>query len=213
MFTGIIEERGILRRVERHHSGGRLLIDAPRMAPELSLGESVAVSGVCLTVSSLTPEGFAVDLSEETLSRTHFSRTQGGAPVNLERALRVTDRLGGHFVTGHVDGIGEVREISPQDVSSLFRISCPSPLVPLLVPQGSVAVEGISLTVVSVEGDSFTVALIPYTLKVTTLSESRVGDPVNLEMDLIGKYVLRALQAREGADLTALKGCGSARES
>ena len=155
----------------------------------LALGESVAVSGVCLTVVDSLPGVLAFDLAEETLRVTTLGGLGAGDPVNLERPLRFDGRLGGHLVLGHVDGVGRVTRVRPEGEGTRVDVEVPARLRPLLIPKGSVAVDGVSLTVAALEEDAFAVALIPHTLAVTTLGQRRGGDPVNLEMDVIGKYV------------------------
>jgi riboflavin synthase alpha subunit len=167
----------------------------------LELGESVAVSGVCLTVVEAGPGRLAFDLAEETLRVTTLGELGAGDPVNLERPLRFDGRLGGHLVLGHVDGIGRVTGIRPEGDGVWLEVEAPRGLRPLLIPKGSVTVDGVSLTVAGLEESVFAVALIPHTLAVTTLGRRRAGDPVNLEMDVIGKYVRGFMQEweRQGA--------------
>jgi len=186
MFTGIVEERGSVREV----GPSRLSVQCRAVAADAELGASVAVNGVCLTVVERSEEHLAFDLSEETLRRTSFSRLSEGDPVNLERPLTLSSRLGGHLVQGHVDGVGEVRTIErTPDGGAWLRVSAPDDVRRYLVEKGSVCVDGISLTVASLDDEMFSVALIPYTLDVTTLGSARVGDPVNLEADVVAKYV------------------------
>jgi riboflavin synthase len=192
MFTGIIEAMGHVRTMDADPGGGRRLgLSVPDDARwRLALGESVAVSGVCLTVVTVEPGRLAFDLAEETLRVTTLSGLAPGDPVNLERPLRLDDRLGGHLVLGHVDGVGEVAAVQPDGEGGVrLDVAVPGRLRPLLIPKGSVAVDGVSLTVAALEDAAFGVALIPHTLAVTTLGRRRRGDAVNLEMDVIGKYV------------------------
>lgn len=216
MFTGIIEAVGSIRAFVRHPAGARLTIGAPAIAETARLGDSLAVDGACLTVAALAGDGVVCDLSAETLARTTLGALRVGARVNLERPLRLGDRVGGHLVSGHVDGVGQLLGRFPQGEGAVYRIRFPEPLAPFLVPKGSVAVDGISLTVAVLAGRHFDVAVIPYTLQGTTLAEKRVGAQVNLEADLIGKYVARLAEGRSAGPgrgeltLTALKEHGFA---
>ncbi len=199
MFTGIIEAIGTVREWTPRAAGALLGIGAPALAAELKPGDSIAVDGACLTVTALRGETFACDLSSETVSRSTLGRLRVGARVNLERPLRLGDRLGGHIVTGHVDAIGEIVGRLAQGDADLIQIRFPQELAPLLVMKGSVAVDGISLTVAELADQRFAVAAIPYTLQQTTLGSKRVGDPVNLEADILAKHVARLLAARMGS--------------
>ena len=205
MFTGIIEELGTVAAFLRKGEAARLKVQAKTVLADLDVGSSVTVDGVCLTVA---------ELSSETLKRTTLKSLRPGSRVNLERPLRFGDRLGGHLVLGHVDGVGRILEIKPQGDGHLFRFSYPPELEGLLVFKGSIAVDGISLTVAELEKGSFTVAIIPYTFCVTTLGVKKAGDPVNLEADILGKYVKKQLEAmdlsKQGIDLTFLKTHGFA---
>lgn len=191
MFTGIVEALGRVGAVETSMGGGRRLAVAVPDDPgwRLTLGESVAVSGVCLTVVSAAPGRLAFDLAEETLRVTTLGTLRKSDPVNLERPLRFDGRLGGHLVLGHVDGVGRVTAVRPEGDGARVDVEVPVGLRPLLIPKGSVTVDGVSLTVAGLEDAVFAVALIPHTLAATTLGQRRAGDPVNLEMDVIGKYV------------------------
>ncbi|MBI2563392.1 MAG: riboflavin synthase [candidate division NC10 bacterium] len=216
MFTGIIEAIGTIRGYSPRADGARAVIGAGPLAEGLRVGDSIAVDGACLTVTSLKGGGFACDLSAETLARTTLRTLRVGARVNLERPLRLGDRLGGHLVTGHVDAVGQVADRVPQGDGEFVRFRFPPDLAPLLVMKGSIAVDGISLTVAELGRDTFGVALIPHTLHHTTLGGKRVGDPVNLEADLLGKHVARLLAGRadfvgqEGLTLASLKEHGFA---
>lgn len=182
MFTGIVEEVGAIESLEH----GRLRIAASLVLGGTRLGDSIAVNGCCLTVVELGDDWWEAELSDETLARTGFGRHAVGGSVNLERAVRLDDRLGGHLVQGHVDGAGEIVAVEP-----LLRIRVPVELSPYLVEKGSVAVDGVSLTVVDALADEFTVAVIPHTSAVTTLGTRRPGDRVNIEVDVLAKYVAR----------------------
>jgi riboflavin synthase len=196
MFTGIVEERGTVAAI----SPTRLSVACRTVTADAAPGVSIAVNGVCLTVVEAAPDGLGFDLSEETLRRTSFSRLSAGDGVNLERALTLSSRLGGHLVQGHVDGVGEVIEATPSpDGGAWLTVRVPPELRRFLVEKGSVCVDGVSLTVAALEADRFSVALIPHTLEVTTLGSAAVGDPVNLEVDVIARYVDALLGRSEDA--------------
>lgn len=191
MFTGIVEETGTVRAVERNEDGLRLRFETA--FDDLTQGQSVSVSGACLTVEAFDEESFEVFLATETVDRTYLSEVTVGDVVNLERALPAEGRLDGHFVQGHVDGTAEVLDIERLGDDWLFTFSLPSALSRYVVEKGSIAVDGISLTVAAHDADTFDVAIIPETYEVTTLSEKEVGDPVHLEVDVVAKYVERLL--------------------
>jgi riboflavin synthase len=197
MFTGIVEEVGTVRRLAPAGALARLEITA-RVALEGSdPGASVAVNGACLTVVARVADGLVFELGPETLARTVLGRLAEGDPVNLERPLRLGGALGGHLVLGHVDGLGTVESVTRVESSSRVRIALPGPdLEPLLIPQGSVAVDGVSLTVAALAPGAFEVMLIPHTLAATTLGGLRAGQAVNIETDVIGKYLVRSLALR-----------------
>ncbi len=195
MFTGLVEGIGMITGMTRMAEGLRLTIAPPFPAAELALGESVAVAGACLTVTAVSGGAFQAEVSPETLSRTTLGLKKVGERVNLERALRVGDRLGGHLVTGHVDGTGTVQERRPGPDHLFLRFLAPPHLCPFIIDKGSIAVDGVSLTVNAVQGRTFSVNIVPYTAARTTLPELGVGDRVNLEADIIGKYVARLLAA------------------
>lgn len=188
VFTGIVEELGSVRAVEQTHSATRVVIDASVVTEGTKVGDSIAVNGCCLTVVELGPGWWAADAVSETLGRTNLGRLEPGDRVNLERPLAVGDRVGGHLVQGHVDGVGEVLHAAPG-----LCVGAEPQAMRYLVPKGSVTVDGVSLTVVSVERDRFTVAVIPHTMGVTTLGLRVAGDAVNLEVDVIAKYTERLL--------------------
>jgi riboflavin synthase len=190
MFTGLVEALGTVQRVEDDGSGGRhLVVVAPGVAAELALGESVAINGACLTVVEHDAETCHFQAGPETLCRTNLSDLAPGDRVNLERSLRLGDRLGGHIVQGHVDGVGSIADRQRQGDWETVWFRCPPDLAQQMVPKGSVAVDGVSLTLVDVELDRFSVMLIPHTLANTTLGFKAVGAAVNLETDLFAKYV------------------------
>lgn len=193
MFTGLIESLGTLQELQRGAAGGKVTIATGLPLTEVRIGDSIAVNGACLTVIALGTGRFSADVSTETLECTTLGSLSRGAAVNLERALRLGDRLGGHLVTGHVDGVACITERIRQ--GNAWRLSCRlEPLLArLLVAKGSVALDGISLTVNAVGEDSFSVMVIPHTLEQTTLAGCQIGDRVNIETDLIGKYVARLL--------------------
>jgi riboflavin synthase len=193
VFTGMIEGRGKVLRLEKKGDSIRPWIKAEFSWPDPRLGESIAVNGVCLTATSWQDGVFSVDVSGESLSRSTLGRLKAGAAVNLERALRLSDRLGGHLVTGHVDGVGEITRRETRGDFLWMGISFPEDLGPYIVEKGSIAVEGVSLTVNRVSGLSFDLTVIPHTADQTTLPDKRAGEAVNLETDLIGKYVVHLL--------------------
>ncbi|MEW6582307.1 MAG: riboflavin synthase [Actinomycetota bacterium] len=189
MFTGLVEELGTVVAVRGDAALSRLSFRAPHVREGLALGDSVAVNGACLTVVELAPDGFSIDAVAETLRRTTTGGLRPGDPVNLERALEVGDRLGGHIVQGHVDGTGTVEEATPDGDGIQLRVTAPEELLRYVVEKGSIAVDGVSLTVASRPPGAFTIALIPHTIAVTTLGPEAVGRAVNLEVDLLAKYV------------------------
>lgn len=191
MFTGIVQQVGTLSRREARGNGQRLTVrHAPWDAP-LAAGESVAVNGVCLTVAASAAGEFTADALRETLEKTSLGGKAPGAPLNLERALRLDERLGGHLVSGHVDGTGKVVSVKPAGADHVLEIACGEDLIDGMVPKGSVAIDGVSLTIVTLSAASFSVHLIPHTWTHTAFRELKTGDRVNLETDVIGKYVKR----------------------
>ena len=194
MFSGIIEEMGALKTVEKSLGGARISILASTVLQDLKIGESVSISGTCLTVTSIHDQDFSVDVSSETLHRTTLGSATAGAPVNLERAMKLNERIGGHLVTGHIDGTGIVRGREQDGNSFHITIEAPEEILRYCVQKGSITMDGISLTINAVSEKSFSVAIIPHTAKVTTMGLKQTGDSVNLETDLIGKYVERLLQ-------------------
>lgn len=193
MFSGIIESLGTVETIDPGADGARLTIRG--LDPtELVIGESICTSGVCLTVREITSYGFLADLSGETLRRSNLGRLRAGDVVNLERSLRLGDRLSGHFVFGHVDGVGTVDALDSTGDGFWLRVATDSSLSPYLVDKGSISVDGISLTMCDTGEASFCVAVIPHTFEVTTLSRRKVGDPVNLEIDMLARYARRALE-------------------
>jgi riboflavin synthase len=200
MFTGIVEELGRVRAVVPNAGGARIEIDATTVLDDATIGASIAVNGCCLTVVELGDGYWAADAVVETLARTNLGALTAGDPVNLERPVRLDDRLGGHLVQGHVDGTGTVRTREPQaDGSERFGFDAPAEVLRYVVHKGSITVDGISLTIASVADDAFEIAVIPHTLAVTTLGARRIGAVVNLEVDLIAKYVERLLVSDRSA--------------
>ncbi|HEY7836735.1 MAG TPA: riboflavin synthase [Solirubrobacteraceae bacterium] len=195
MFTGLIADLGSVEAVERDGDGAALRIRT-RLAGELAGGDSVAVNGVCLTATAVDAEGFRTEAMPETLARSSLGSLRAGAPVNLELAMRASDRLGGHIVQGHVDGTGTVAAVTAEGISRVLEIDADPELVRYLVEKGSVAVDGVSLTVSALRDDGFAVSLIPETLARTTLGALGAGDAVNIEVDVLAKHVERLFGAR-----------------
>ena len=196
MFTGIVEYQGSVVRLMRRGGGARLEVRAPEIVAELQIGDSVAVNGACVTVTERNAEAFACDLVPETVARTNLGILEVGEEVNIERPVRATDRLGGHIVQGHVDAVGLVRSRRRVGAQEVLEVTVPFELTRYLAPQGSVSLDGVSLTVVAVDRDRFRVALIPHTVAVTTLGRKGQGASVNVEVDVISKYVERHMAAR-----------------
>lgn len=196
MFTGIVEEMGAVTSLEHTLGGTRLTILASTVLADLKVGDSISINGACLTVVGKHERSFMVEVSPETLSVTTLGRLTGGAPVNLERAMKLNERLGGHLVAGHVDGVGTIRSRRQEGNAIILVIEASREILRYCVHKGSVTVDGISLTINDVSDHSFSVAAIPHTAAVTTLGLKQVDDQVNLESDLIGKYVERLLQQR-----------------
>ncbi len=195
MFTGLIQAMGEVTRLSGRGTGMELEVRVPGWSGKLVLGESISVSGCCLTVESVTPDGFTTFASPETMAKTSLGNWQPGDAVNLERALALGDRLGGHMVSGHVDATGRLRSVTPHDQSWELWFEAPASLMAESVPKGSIAVDGISLTLVEVAAEAFSVWIIPETWARTTLARTAIGGRVNLESDLIGKYVRRGVEA------------------
>ncbi len=196
MFTGIVEELGTVTALELGADSARLTVHGPLVTTDAEHGASIAVNGVCLTVTEHGAGAFTVDVMAETLHRTSLGALRTGDRVNLERAMAASSRFGGHVVQGHVDGIATITAREPGERWEVVRFSLPADLAPYLVEKGSITVDGVSLTVVEVEDDAFSVSLIPTTLDLTTLGRKGVGDPVNLEVDVLAKYVERLLATR-----------------
>ena len=189
MFTGIIEEIGTVRRIEHGAKGARLTIQAKTVLEDTRIGDSIATNGVCLTVVSMTGDSFSADVMAESLRRSSLGTLQGGSPVNLERAMAANGRFGGHIVSGHIDGTGTIASQKREDNAVWVKIKTPAPLLRYIVEKGSIAIDGVSLTVAAVTDTDFSVSIIPHTGAQTILLGKKPGNPVNLECDVIGKYV------------------------
>jgi riboflavin synthase len=202
MFTGIVDEVGVVREL----IPGRLLIEACEVLEGTRVGDSMAVNGACLTVTFLSSQGFSVDVMPETLRSTNLGGLHYGDQVNLERALVAGGRIGGHFVSGHVDDIGEVVMVVSEEAARIMRISAPAKLMPYIVGKGFIAIDGVSLTIVDLDDFSFAVSLVAYTLEHTTLGNRKPGDTVNLEADIMAKYVEGLTERKkQGLTLDSLK--------
>ena len=198
MFTGIVEETGIIASIKPGNNGKEITLQGNKIIEGTGIGDSIAVDGVCLTVKNISGKEFSADLSEETLKLTTLSESNPGSRVNLERALKMNDRFGGHFVTGHIDGKGSIAEKTVSNQSAEITISVPEEIMQYVVKKGSIAVNGISLTVARCDSNSFTVAIIPLTLQITNLGMKKIGDEVNIETDVIGKYIEKFLGRLDG---------------
>lgn len=209
MFTGIIEEIGKISNIKRGARSAILSIQASKVLEDAHLGDSIAVNGVCLTVTTLNGDVFTADVMNETLSRSSLGSLRAGSPVNLERAMAAGGRFGGHIVSGHIDGTGRIASVTRDDNAVWFRIMADKKLLRYIVEKGSIAIEGISLTVAKTDSESFSVSIIPHTIGQTILGTRKVGDTVNLENDIIGKYVEKLMQNDESGvtlDLLAKNG-------
>ncbi len=193
MFTGIVEEVGKVLRI----GNGQLVLEASKVLEDVHLGDSIAVNGICLTVTEFDSGHFTADVMPETLRRTSLQDLGKGSPVNLERALTLASRLGGHMVSGHIDGVGKIVSFQEERNAILMKISADSRILRYIVEKGSVALDGISLTVAEVTSRDFTVSLIPHTREVTNLGSKRLGSPINIETDVIGKYVEKLMQGEK----------------
>jgi riboflavin synthase len=196
MFTGIVEERGRIEKLDQASGGIKIVVSASVVTSGIANGDSIAVNGVCLTALDITPESFAADVSPETLHRTTLGSLKVGSAVNLERAMLPTTRLGGHIMQGHVDGRGTFISAESEGDFWTVKIGFPAELARYLVHKGSVAIEGISLTIAALHDDNFDIAVIPKTWEMTNLSSLTPGDPVNLEADIVAKYIERMIQFR-----------------
>ncbi len=189
MFTGIIEDLGIVQAIQKSSHSAQLHISSPLILSDLKIGDSIAVNGICLTATTFDSSSFMVDVMPETLQKTNLGELKHGHKVNLERALTLSARLGGHLVSGHIDGTGRITKRINQDIAIVIEVQYPPTLGKYLVPKGSIAIDGTSLTVITVGSHTFSVSLIPHTRGLTTLGHKNIGDTVNLEADLIAKYL------------------------
>ena len=196
VFTGIIEELGTVKGVRRQSEGMRLSVSAKVVMDGMKTGDSIAVNGACLTVTEFDNTSFTADVSGETVKRTTLEKLRPGDKVNLERPMKLSDRLGGHLVSGHIDGIGVIRGVERRGGMSVFTFEVQKEIQQYLIQKGSIAIDGISLTVNEVNGNRYTVTVIPHTAEMTTLGFKKTGDIVNLEADMIGKYVEKFIRTR-----------------
>lgn len=197
MFTGLVEEIGTIKKIKAGNRSYQFGISAKKVLEETQLGDSICTNGACLTVVEITSDSFTVDIMSETVAKTNFSHLKIGSQVNLERAMRLNDRIGGHLVSGHIDGIGSIKSIIKDDIAWRISIETPSEILSQMMDKGSIAIDGISLTIVKVEKTAFEVSIIPHTAQETTLLSKKVNDTVNLETDMIGKYVFRFLNTNK----------------
>ena len=206
VFTGIVEEVGRVRAI----GNGRIEIDAEKVTQETEVGDSISVNGVCLTVTAFTSGGFTADMMPVTLAHTSLGSLRTGDGVNLERALTISSRLGGHIVSGHIDGVGRVQSVTVKEKARILRIEAAPSILRYIVPRGSVALDGVSLTVAEVDDKSFSVSLIPHTQQVTALDGKKAGASVNIENDVIGKYVEKLLYTPAQSEKTQSDGLTTA---
>ncbi|MDO5133024.1 MAG: riboflavin synthase [Eubacteriales bacterium] len=209
MFTGIVEEIGTIRRIQKGRASAVLTIAARKVLEDAQIGDSIAVNGICLTVTSLADGAFTADVMHETLRRTSLSGLAPGSRVNLERAMAADGRFGGHIVAGHVDGVGRITDMRKDDNAVWYTFRAEPGVLRYIVEKGSITVDGISLTVAQVGPDSFSISAIPHTVRQTVLQDRKTGDIVNLETDIIGKYVEKLLYAGPPADTLPGKDSGS----
>ena len=193
MFTGIVEEIGVIVKITRGAHSGQMVVQAKMILEDCKIGDSISINGACLTVVAVNANNFAVDVSPETLRRTNLGDLTSGSKVNLERSLRLQDRLGGHLVLGHVDEVGVISRLQDEDTATLMQITVSHEAMRYIVQKGSICVNGVSLTISNLSANAFEVSLIPYTKSVTTLGEKKTNDRVNIEVDILGRYVERLL--------------------
>ncbi|XME02401.1 riboflavin synthase [Lachnospiraceae bacterium C1.1] len=206
MFTGIAEEKGKIKKISRGSESCSIEIEASLVTEDSKVGDSIAVNGICLTVTKLTGSGFTADVMNETISRSSFAEMKSGDYVNLERAMRADGRFGGHIVSGHIDGVGTLSAIKNDGNAVWFTIEAEKTILDGIVEKGSIAIDGISLTVAYIDDRCFKVSLIPHTMEITTFSERKIGDRLNLENDIVGKYIMKALRPeKESGGLTMEK--------
>lgn len=189
MFTGIIEETGVIRDIRRHSLSASLTVTCKKILEDIHIGDSIAVNGICLTVTSFSESDFTVDVMPETIKKTSLQTLSNQSLVNLERAMSANGRFGGHIVSGHIDGVGTLKSVEENEIAVICTIEAPSEIIDGMIPKGSVALDGISLTVVDVRKTEFTVSLIPHTRSVTNMKDKKIGEPINIETDVIGKFV------------------------
>ena len=201
MFTGLVEEIGRVQAIVKSTKSARITIKASKVLEEVKLGDSISTNGVCLTVTEFSHNSFSVDVMAETMRRSNLHRLSPGDEVNLERALRVGDRLGGHIVSGHIDGVGTITNYEDEDNAVWVTIATEPEVLRYIVQKGSIAIDGISLTVAYVDETVFKVSIIPHTKEVTTLLRRKIGDVVNLECDMVGKYIEKMLKSKEQAPI------------
>lgn len=206
MFTGIVEEIGRVKELKKGINSMILTIEAGKIMSDLRLGDSVATNGVCLTVTELGKNSYKADVMHETMRRSSLGSLKAGSKVNLERAMPANGRFGGHIVSGHIDGIGTITNIQKDDNAVWYTINAPQNIMRYIVEKGSIAIDGISLTIAKVENDSFQVSIIPHTLKETILSDKGVGDVVNLENDIVGKYIEKFVTLNKETDKCSKSG-------
>lgn len=204
MFTGIVEEIGTVEQVRRGTHSAVLTIRASTVLERTKIGDSIAVNGICLTVTALSPTSFSADVMHETLNRSSLAQLRSGTHVNLERAMAANGRFGGHIVAGHVDGVGRIRRVERDDTAIWYTIQVEPDILRYVVEKGSITIDGISLTVAKVTSDSFSISAIPHTVSQTVLKERKAGDPVNLETDIIGKYVEKLLRPQNAPQQSKL---------
>ena len=204
MFTGIVEELGSVRHVLPGSRAGKIVIGARKVLEDVHIGDSIAVNGVCLTVVAATSDEFTADVMPETLRKSGLGTLKAGDPVDLERAMAANGRFGGHIVSGHIDGVGRIVETRPEENAVIVTISAPPEILALIVEKGSIAIDGISLTVASLSRTTFSVSLIPHTAAQTVLLKKHAGDVVNLENDIVGKYVQKLLAGATGSQPSGL---------
>jgi riboflavin synthase len=198
MFTGIIEETGIIKSIRTGGRSARIIISANKVLEGLKVGDSINTDGVCLTVTEFSSSSFTVDVMPETMHRSTFTKLRSGSSVNLERALRLSDRLGGHIVSGHIDGTGIIDRIRKDENAVWLSVTAEEPILKYIVEKGSVAIDGISLTVVKTDKRAFEVSIIPHTQSETTILSKKTGDTINIECDVLGKYVEKLCRINDG---------------
>ncbi|MCG8501381.1 MAG: riboflavin synthase [Firmicutes bacterium] len=213
MFTGMIEEIGMVQSVVKTAKTAQISIGAKKILEDISVGDSISTNGVCLTVSAFNPHSFSADVMPETMRRSNLKGLRKGSPVNLERALRVGDRLGGHMVSGHIDGVGIIRAFEKEDNATWVTIQAADAILRYVIPKGSVAIDGISLTAAYADKRMFKVSIIPLTQRETTLLEKKVGHEVNLECDPVGKYVEKLLSSQPETENSSYVNMGFLKEN